>query len=146
MSEQLSAPNGPDSGHPGAPIKRPVLLVVLGILLLVEAAAVLAVGLWSLVQLITSVPESYVTAVALVVLVFVAGFWVLATAVGTFRLRPWIRGAALTWQVLQIVVAVGCFQGLLGEPADGWPLLIVAVVGVALLLSPSVVAVTRREV
>ncbi|QWT25069.1 hypothetical protein KPL76_06905 [Subtercola sp. PAMC28395] len=146
MTEQQSMPSEPGSGHPEPAVRRPVLLLVLTLVLFAEAVTVLGVGVWSLVQLVSSPPASYATAVALLVLIFAAGAWLLAIAVGTYRMRPWIRGAGITWQVLQIVVAVACFQGVLGEPADGWPLLIVAVVGIALLLSPSVVAVTRREV
>lgn len=122
-----------------------MLLVLLALLLAVEALAVLAVGALLIAELALSTPESYATAIALIVLVVAAGFWVLAIAVGAYRLQPWSRGAALTWQVLQVIVAICIFQGLLADPVDGWPLLVVSLVGVALLLSPSVVAVTRRS-
>jgi hypothetical protein len=50
----------------------------------------------------------------------------------------------LTWQLLQIAVAIGCFQGVFAVPSLGWALLAPAVVAILLLLSPPVVAATRR--
>ncbi|MEF2977799.1 hypothetical protein [Subtercola sp. YIM 133946] len=125
--------------------RRPVMLVLLGILLLAEAAVVLAVGVWQIGQLPTIASDSLPTGIALLVLVLAAGLWVLAIAVGVFRMRPWTRGAALTWQVLQIIVAICCFQNIFASPDDGWPLLIAGLLGIGLVLSPSVVAATRRE-
>ncbi|RFA22678.1 hypothetical protein [Subtercola boreus] len=126
------------------PLRRPVLLVLLALLLLVEALAVLAIGVALVAELVLTTPESYATAIALIVLVLAAGVWVLFIAVGTYRLRPWTRGAALTWQVLQVIVAICIFQGLFADAVDGWPLLLVSLLGIVLLLAPSVVAVTRR--
>ncbi|TIH37842.1 hypothetical protein D4765_07490 [Subtercola vilae] len=123
-----------------------MLLVLLGVVLLIEAIGLLGTGAWLVAELTLATADSVATAVALIVLVFAAGLWVLVVAIGTFRMRSWTRGAALTWQALQIVIAICCFQGLFAEPADGWPLLVVALLGVALLLSPPVVAVTRRDV
>ncbi|RFA15283.1 hypothetical protein B7R21_04485 [Subtercola boreus] len=145
MSDQSDV-RGPGSAeHPEAPFRRPVLLVLLAVLLLVEALAVLAIGAWLIAELGLAEPASYATAIALIVLVLAAGVWVLCIAIGVYRLRPWTRGAALTWQILQVIVAICIFQGLFAEPVDGWPLLVVSLLGVALLLSPSVVAATRRQ-
>ena len=123
-----------------------MLLVLLALLLLVESLVVLAVGVWQIGQMAQAPAETYPTAIALIVLVLAAGLWVLAIAVGVFRMRSWTRGAALTWQVLQAIVAICCFQGIFATPDDGWPLLIAAVLGIGLLLAPQVVAVTRREI
>ncbi|RFA16571.1 hypothetical protein B7R22_03620 [Subtercola boreus] len=145
MSDQSDVRGAGSDEHPEAPFRRPVLLVLLAVLLLVEALAVLAIGAWLIAELGLSEPASYATAIALVVLVLAAGVWVLSIAIGVYRLRPWTRGAALTWQILQVIVAICIFQGLFAEPVDGWPLLVVSLLGVALLLSPSVVAATRRQ-
>lgn len=144
MDDQAGSHESGSSEHPRTPVRRPVLLVLLALLLLVEALGVLAIGVWLIAALVLSAPASYATAIALIVLVLAAGFWVLSISIGAYRLRPWSRGAALTWQVIQVVIAICIFQGLLADPVDGWPLLVVSLVGVALLLSPSVVAVTRR--
>jgi hypothetical protein len=145
MDDQAGAHGTGSAEHPETPFRRPILLILLALLLLVEALGVLAIGAWLIAQLADTKPESYATAIALIVLVVAAGVWVLFIALGAYRMRPWVRGAALTWQILQIVVAICIFQGLLAEAVDGWPLLIVSLLGVGLLLSPSVVAVTRRS-
>ncbi|MDF2444456.1 MAG: hypothetical protein JWR01_2659 [Subtercola sp.] len=144
MSDQSDVRGTGSGEHPGAPFRRPVLLVLLAALLLVEALAVLAVGAWLIAELGLAEPESFATAIALIVLVLAAGVWVLFIAVGVFRLRPWTRGAVLTWQILQVIVAICIFQGLFADTVDGWPLLGVSLLGIALLMSPPVVAATRR--
>ncbi|GGF14473.1 hypothetical protein [Subtercola lobariae] len=146
MDDHSETQNSAESGRLDARQRRPVLLIVLGLLLLAESFVVLAVGAWQITQLLQAPPEIYSSAIALIVMVLAAGLWVLVTAIGVFRLRPWTRGSALTWQVLQIIVAICCFQGIFGSPDDGWPLLIAGLLGIALLLAPQVVAVTRREI
>ena len=51
----------------------------------------------------------------------------------------------MTIQILQIAVAVGCFQGLVARPDLGWALLIPAIVAGVLALTPSVVRATVRN-
>ncbi|MCU1482341.1 MAG: hypothetical protein JWQ19_3127 [Subtercola sp.] len=145
MSEETDAENSAEYRGSGARVRRPVLLVLLSLLLLIEALVVLAVGVWQIGQMSQAPADTYPTAIALIVLVLAAGLWVLFTAIGAFRMRPWARGAALTWQALQAIIAICCFQGVFATPDDGWPLLIAALLGIGLLLSPPVVAVTRRD-
>jgi hypothetical protein len=47
--------------------------------------------------------------------------------------------------VLQIAVAIGCFQGLFARPDIGWALLVPAVLALVLLFTPPVVAATARR-
>jgi hypothetical protein len=129
-----------------APAGRPPFLVVLVVLLFAEAALVVGALVWLVVQLTTAKPASMASALAIVVMAALAAIWVTATAIGALRRRPWIRGSAVTWQLVQAAVAVGCFQGLYAEPWLGWALLIPAVAGVLLVVSPSVTRVTRRVV
>ncbi len=123
---------------------RPALLIVLGILIAAEGLLMAGVAAWLLVELLTTKPVSLPTAVAITVLAVLAAIWVLAIAIGTFRVRPWIRGAAITWQLIQIAIAVGCFEGLYAEPALGWALLIPSLVVIGLVVTPSVTRVTKR--
>ncbi len=109
------------------------LVVVSGILLL-EAAALVGVTIWLLVDLFALEPSSYATAIALLVLVAIAALWVGAVAVASVRRAPWTRAGAIVWQILQISVAVGAFQGLFARPDIGWLLLVPAVTVVGLLL------------
>lgn len=124
---------------------RSALIVVSGILL-IEAAALVALTLWLLVDLVALEPTSYATAIALLVLVALAALWMGAVAVASLRRAPWTRAAAIVWQVLQISIAVGAFQGFFARPDIGWLLLVPAVTVIGLLLwTPVRVAYTRSD-
>ena|GEM_PF-368368 len=125
--------------------RRPPMLVALSVLLFLEAALVAGAAVWLLVELLTQRPESFATAVAIVVLVVLAAIWVVATAIGALRAQNWSRASAVTIQILQIAVAVGSFQGLYARPDLGWALLVPAVVGIVLTVSPQVVKATTRN-
>jgi hypothetical protein len=84
------------------------------------------------------------SAVALAVLAVLAAVWWIATTLGALRTRPWMRGSALTLQLIFVAVGIGCFQGLTAVPAIGWALLIPALVGIALILSPPVIRATTK--
>uniref|UniRef100_UPI003A84F551 hypothetical protein n=1 Tax=Leucobacter sp. BZR 635 TaxID=3378705 RepID=UPI003A84F551 len=65
--------------------------------------------------------------------------WVAATLVGVIRRRgSWVRGSAVTIHVLLLAAAMGVFQGILGTPAIGALLLVLAVAGfaAAILVGP----------
>ncbi|GAB3585381.1 hypothetical protein GCM10027406_33590 [Leifsonia lichenia] len=125
--------------------RRPPLLVALSVLLFLEAILVAGAAIWLLVELLTQRPESFATAVAIVVLVVLAAIWVVATAIGALRAQNWSRASAVTIQILQIAVAVGSFQGLYARLDLGWALLVPAVVGIVLAVSPQVVKATTRN-
>ena len=130
-------------GTPAA--ARPPLLIALAVLLFLEAAGAIALVVWLAFELVTAGPQSYASGVALLLLAVLAAAWILFTAVSTLRLKSWIRASAVTWQVLQIAVAIGSFQGLYARPDLGWALLVPALAGIALALSPSVVRATSRN-
>lgn len=67
-----------------------------------------------------------------------------AMGVAALRRRPWVRAAGLTWQLVQIAVAAGSFQGLFAQPEIGWLLMLPAALAIVLLFAPSVVSATRR--
>jgi hypothetical protein len=126
-------------------VGRPPFLIALTVILALEALLVLALAVWLVVELLTETPQSYPSAVAIVVLVVLAAAWLIATVVGIARRRSWARASALTIQILQLAVAVGCFQGFYARPDVGWALLIPAVVAGVLAVSPSVVRATARN-
>ena len=95
--------------------------------------SVLAIGL--LVELLVDRPSSYASAIALTVLAFVAAAWLGAIVVGAWRQQPWIRSAAIVWQVLQFGVGAASVTGSFASPAIGWPLIGVAVVAFVLILA-----------
>jgi hypothetical protein len=137
-------PVSPLRGDESERAPRHPLLTLLVALLLAECALLVAATGYLLVELLTVVPASYASAVALTVLTAAAAIWLAAIAVGAVRRRPWIRGAAIVWQVLQAAVAIGCFQGAFAQPEIGWFLLVLALVVLVLLFTPPVVAATRR--
>lgn len=144
MSDQDS--DGSTSiGRPSAG-GRPFTVTTLGVLLLLEALVVVGLVLWLLFELVTAVPDSFASAIALTVLTAIAAIWVGATARGTLRRERWIRGPALTWQLVQIAIAVGCFQGAFAVPALGFAILVPSLAVIGLLFTPSVVEATRRDV
>ena len=124
---------------------RVALVVVSGILLL-EAAALAAIVAWLVIDLLAFEPSSYATAIALLVLVVIALAWVGAVAVASLRRAHWSRAAAIVWQVLQLSIAVGAFQGLFARPDVGWLLLVPAITVIGLLLwAPVRLAYTAPE-
>ncbi|WP_223360078.1 hypothetical protein [Leifsonia sp. ZF2019] len=124
---------------------RPPALIALAVILFLEAALVTGLAGWLLVELLTVTPESFATAIAIFILTLLAAIWVIVTAAGILRRRGWARASTVTIQILQIAVAVGCFQGLVARPDLGWALLIPALVAGVLALTPSVVRATVRN-
>ncbi|WP_285113847.1 hypothetical protein [Leifsonia sp. fls2-241-R2A-40a] len=148
MPDPQNAPGAtPSTGPEGAhvPPARSPLLIVLAAILALEAVLVVALAVWLLVELLTEKPASYPSAVAIVVLVFLAAAWVIATLAGILRRRGWARASALTIQILQLAIAVGCFQGLYAQPVLGWALLVPAVIAGLLAVSPAVARATARN-
>jgi hypothetical protein len=124
---------------------RPPALLALAVILFLEAALVAGLAVWLLIDLLTLTPEYLTTAIAIFVLTALAAIWVIVTAIGVLRRRAWARASTVTIQILQIAVAVGCFQGLVARPDLGWALLIPAIVAGVLALTPSVVRATVRN-
>jgi uncharacterized membrane protein YqjE len=133
----------PESGRP-APGARAALVTVTALLFL-EAAGMVTIVAWLVIDLFTYRPSSYATAIALTVLAAVGAIWTIAVAIASVRRAPWSRAAAIVWQVLQLSIAVGAFQGLFARPDVGWLLLVPAIVVVGLLLWPPVRMAYSRD-
>lgn len=146
MSEPLNSK--PNSGEQisDQSSRRPILLIALSVVLAAEAALATGVTVWLVFELLTATPDSFASAVVILLLSAGLACALWAMVVGLLRRQSWVRGAALTWQLLQIAVAIGCFQGVFAVPSLGWALLIPAVLAIFLLMSPPVVAATRRLV
>lgn len=127
------------------PAPRPRLIVALAAVLFLEAAFLGILAGFLIYELVTEVPTSYASAVSILVLAVIAAVWLVFVGVAALHARPWVRGAALTWQVLQLAVAVGSFQGIFARDDIGWFLLVPAVVVLFLLFTRSVMSATRRE-
>ncbi|MFT2818020.1 hypothetical protein [Leifsonia sp. A12D58] len=137
--EQPASARPPESGH------RPTGLKVLFALIVAEALLLWGVVCWQIIELLTDTPASMSSAIAILVILLIAAVWVTAIALNVLRRRSWIRGAAVTWQLVQVAVAIGCFQGIYARPDIGWALLIPSIVVLVLLFTPSVLAATGAE-
>lgn len=104
-----------------------------------------AIAVWLIVELLIETPQSLASAIALIVLAAVAAAFLVAVVIGALRRAGWIRGAVLTWQVVQIAVAIGAFQGTLARPDIGWLLLIPSVAAILLTFAPTVTRALRRD-
>src|SRR4051812_41741459 len=93
-------------------MRAPVLLKILVAMIFLEAAAVAAGAVFLLVELLVETPQSYAAAVAILVLTALAAVWLVIVGLNTLRGRPWVRAAAMVWQVLQIGLGIGSGQGL----------------------------------
>ncbi|WP_232331441.1 hypothetical protein [Agromyces laixinhei] len=142
----LDARDAPEPGVSGREPGAGAALVVVSLLLFLEAAAMVALVIWLLADLFVLAPSSFATAIALLVLVVLGAAWVVAVAFGSLRRAPWSRAAAIVWQILQLSVAVGAFQGLFARPDVGWVLLVPAITVIGLLLwKPVRLAYARTE-
>ncbi|RJT87549.1 hypothetical protein D6T64_14175 [Cryobacterium melibiosiphilum] len=118
---------------------------VLTVILALEALLLWGVTAWLVVELLTETPTSLGGAFALLGLSALAAVWVSLIAVNLPRRRSWTRGGALTWQLVQIMVAIGAFQGIYARPDVGWGLLAPSLVVIVLLFTRAVVAETTPE-
>ncbi len=123
----------------------PRLLIALAIVLFFEAAVLAFVAGMLVYDLVALVPTSFASAIGILVLVIIAGVWLVVVGIGALHAKPWVRAAALTWQVLQLAIAVGSFQGAFAREDIAWFLLVPAVIVIALLFTRSVMSATRRE-
>lgn len=125
-------------------LRRPKALLLLAGLLFLESAFLAILAGFLVFELVTAVPTSIASAIGILVLAVIAAVWLVAVGIGALHARPWVRAAALTWQVLQLAIAIGSFQGLFARDDIAWYLLVPAVGVIVLLLTRSVMTATRR--
>ncbi|TAL40760.1 MAG: hypothetical protein EPN91_12405 [Salinibacterium sp.] len=121
------------------------LLIGLSALIFLESALLAAATIYLGIEMSASTPKSFASAIALAVLTAIAAVWLVFIGLGVLRQRPWVRGAIVTWQILQLAVGLGCFQGAVARPDVGLLLVIPAVAALVLLFTPPVVAATARR-
>jgi hypothetical protein len=126
------------------PSRHP-FVVGLSVILLAECALLAIATIYLVIEILVAVPDSFASAVALTALTALATIWLAIVAVNVLRGRSWTRGATVVWQVLQIAVAVGFFQGLFARPDLGWLLLLPALAAIGLLFTPPVMRATARR-
>jgi len=125
--------------------RRPLFWALI-VVLVAEFLLVACLAVTLLIELLIATPTSFASAVALTVLAFAAAAWLGAIVIGALRGQAWIRSAAIVWQVLQFAVGAGAVSGAFSQPAIGWALVAVALVGFVLLLTrPVMDATATRE-
>ena len=118
--------------------RAPATLVV-ALILVAESLVLLGLSSYLGYQLVVDSPNSMASAVGLVLITLAASAWIVATTVGFLRGKPFARGSAVVWQVLQGAVGLASHQGLFARPDIGSGLFVPALIALALLLfSPSV--------
>ncbi len=122
---------------------RPPALRLIVVVLVAEALLLWIAVAWLVLELLTARPSSLGGALVILGIVVIAAIGVSAVAAGGARGRSWMRSPAVTWQLMQLAVAVGCFQGLYARPDLGWALLIPSVLVLVLLFTPRVIDATR---
>lgn len=145
MSERASVPEGPRADAARGPRRHPFLLVLVALLWL-ECAFLAAVTVFLLVELLVAQPDSYASAVMLVILAAVATVWLGFLAFHCLHGRSWTRAGVVVWQLLQIAIAISSFQGMFGRADVGWALLVPAALALVLVFTPPVIdATTGRK-
>ena len=111
-------------------IRRSPLVALLGVLVSIEALLVTAGAVYFLSRIFLEVPKNLSGAVVIFVITLIIAAGLVATSIGTFKAKPWTRGAIVTWQIIQFVVATSFIQGIQAWQPLGW-LLIALSLGVA---------------
>jgi hypothetical protein len=138
------AGSDPRSGADRA--KRHPLVITLAAVIFLECAAISVAVIFLVVEILIATPDSAVSAAALAVVTALAAVWVGVIGVHTLRGNAWIRGAAVTVQVLFLALAIGSFQGFLPRPDIGWLLLLpAAAVMILLFTKPVLNATVHRD-
>jgi hypothetical protein len=122
---------------------RPVGLLVVGVVELLEAVGLLVLAVGALIsgpssqypQTAYGVGGTLVLAAALLVLV----------GIGSLRGRPWSRTSGLVWQVVQLLVGLYAFQGQGAQPGLALIAIVPAVVVIVLLFTRPVREATARS-
>lgn len=131
--------NQPES-KPARPAiqRRPISVLVISALLVLEGMAVLLYALTYALQLGRPEVLGLSARIFMLVLVAAAGAWQLLVAHHFFRARAWTRAAALVWQVFQIILAIPYFQS--GDALVAWLWLLPAAIIIVLLFDPRTTA------
>jgi hypothetical protein len=125
--------------------KRTAIYATAGLTLL-EGVALAVIAIYLVIEIITAPSKSVSSAIAQFVLTGIGavGLGLLARAI--LQGRPWIRGASICWQVLQVLVAISILQA---KAATSVPIAVALIVPAAaivvLLFTPQVLYWTSRS-
>lgn len=118
--------------------KSPAVAVV-AIVLAAESLVLLSLTFFLVYEVVADEPDSIASGIGLALITLAATAWIAATTVGFLRGKPFARGSAVVWQVLQAAVGLASNQGVFARPDIASGLFVPALTALALLLfSPAV--------
>lgn len=126
------------------PAKRPTTVIVLAGVLFLEAATLAAATVFLVAETIAQEAEFLASSLALAGLALLGTVLLALVAASTLRMRSWVRGAAITWQIMQLAVAWVFLQGDIAVWA-GWVLVVVSLLGIVAAVHPATGRALRRD-
>ena len=125
------------------PAARPSALQVVAALVLLQAASLVGIAVFYVVELAVATATDVTRALVSAGLALLAGLGVLQVGRSLLQARRWARSPALVTNLILVPVSVGLLQG--GRWLVGVPLLAAAAIVVILLFSSSVNATLERS-
>mgnify|MGYP001101290846 CR=1 FL=1 len=109
--------------------------LTVAIVLALQALVLWALLGWSIYSVITGDSASFISAVCLTFIVFLATVWVSNIAYGVIRLRPSAHTPAMVIQLLIASIGAASFGGEFGNLLIGWLAILPSTIAFFLLLS-----------
>ena len=122
-----------------------MLLLLLAALVGIEGIGLLAGAVFFFSQLFVQQATSLSGSIVIFVITLIIGVGMTAAAFGASRSKTWVRGPILTWQILQVAVAISFFQGEDFWSMLGWLLLALSLASTGLLFSKPVIDATTKS-
>ena len=142
---EQARPNDVDSAPDARPAEdspRPLGVYVIAVVVGLEALAIAAIGVGSIISAFTTPMYSAASGVFLIVLLLALAAGLAAVAFNAFKGMRWTRSAAFVWQLLMVALAVPAL--LEGNTLLGLALLLPAVAAAYFLFTPKVVDFSQR--
>ena len=113
--------------------ERPRAAGILAIIVFVEAVAILGVAIWSVVTVIGADARNVTAGLFWAACLVGLSFFLLQAGRGVLDGRSWTRAAVAFWQVLQIGIALGTFNGAEGPVPLALAMFVPAITALVLL-------------
>ncbi|WP_280798121.1 hypothetical protein [Aurantimicrobium minutum] len=125
--------------------RQQLLVALLGVLVSIEVLLVTAGAIYFLSRIFIEKPENLSGAIVIFVITVIIAAGLVSIAFGSFKAKSWTRGAIVTWQIMQFVVATSFIQGIAVWQPVGWLLIVLAVATAVLLFSRPVITAMTSE-
>ena len=117
--------------------RRTPLVTLLLILLVLETVFVIGFTTVLTLQFVAESADFPATAVAFLISAVLVCVWLILMTFGVYRARAWTRGSVLVYHFLQLAVGVGSIQGFIPRPDIASWIIIPSVVGIVVILTPT---------